>query len=170
MVKSNSNVIHKVPTPPSASPQGGLSQGGMQQFATFRVGALFMGIELSRVQELMRFQEMASVPLAPPAVEGLINLRGQIVTALDMRCLLGLPALECDEPTSMNIILHCEGGAVSLLVDEICDVLDVRLDSATDPPENLPAAQRALIAAVYQLESCLLLVLNTDGVIGIGAD
>ena len=142
---------------------------GTRQYSTFKVADMFLGIELSRVQELMRYQEMACVPLAPFAVEGLINLRGQIVTALDMRRILGFPPVAVvpgrDAALPMNIVVHCEGGAVSLLVDEICDVLDVPLACSTQLPENLPAAQRTLLQGVYQLESCLLLVLDTDRVI-----
>jgi purine-binding chemotaxis protein CheW len=131
---------------------------------------MFLGIELSRVQELMRYQEMTSVPLAPYAIEGLINLRGQIVTALDMRRIFGLPPIKNDDAPPMNIVIHSEGGQVSLLVDEICDVLDVPLALSTQLPENLPAERRALLDGVYQLESVLLLVLNTDRVISSGAD
>ncbi len=148
-------------------------QGVAEQFATFKVGQLFMGIELCHVQELMRSQEMATVPLAPAAVEGLINLRGQIVTALDMRRILGLSRLGPDSPPSMNIVVHSEGGPVSLLVDEICDVIDVPAlaedQASTQLPENLPAEQRALLKGVHQLKSCLLLILNTEQVIAAGA-
>ena len=139
--------------------------GETRQYSTFRVADMFMGIELTRVQELLRFQEMTSVPLAPQAIEGLINLRGQIVTALDVRRILGLPAVESEEALPMNIVIQSEGGPVSLLVDEICDVLDVPLEASTPLPENMPALQRELIEGVYQLESGLLLVLNTDQVL-----
>jgi purine-binding chemotaxis protein CheW len=148
-------------------------KGAAEQFATFKVGQLFMGIELCHVQELMRSQEMATVPLAPAAVEGLINLRGQIVTALDMRRILGLTPLDSGRPPSMNIVVHGEGGPVSLLVDEICDVIDVPIVAAdqvsTHLPENLPSEQRALLKGVHQLKSCLLLILNTERVITAGA-
>ena len=144
--------------------------GEMRQYATFRVAELFMGFELAKIQELMRWQEMASVPLAPVAVEGLINLRGQIVTALDMRRILGVRGHRDPEIPPMNIVLHSEGGTVSLLVDEICDVLDIPLFTAVRPPENLPAHQRALLNAVYQLDSGLLLVLNTERILTQGAD
>ena len=147
--------------------------GTLEHLATFKVADLFMGIDLSHVQELMRPQEMATVPLAPAAVEGLINLRGQIVTALDMRRILGLAPLHEHSAPSMNIVVHCEGGPVSLLVDEICDVIDVPslfIDrGSTQLPENLPSGQRALLKGIHQLESCLLLVLNTEQVIEAGA-
>ena len=112
--------------------------GGTRQFVTFRVGPLFMGIELCRIQELMRCQEMATVPLAPAAIEGLINLRGQIVTALDMRKILGLVPLAGESLSSMNIVVHSEGGPVSLLVDQICDVIDVTLLAADQAFPNCP--------------------------------
>lgn len=136
------------------------------QYATFYVGDMFMGIELSRVQELMRYQEMAPVPLATFAIEGLINLRGQIVTALDIRRLFSLEPMK-NEAHPMNIIIHSEDGAVSLLVDEICDVLNVPSKAWTGLPENLPAEQRHLLQGVYQLESCLLMVLDTECVLSL---
>ncbi|AXC12887.1 Positive regulator of CheA protein activity (CheW) [Acidisarcina polymorpha] len=139
--------------------------GETRQYSTFRVADMFMGIELTRVQELLRFQEMTSVPLAPRAIEGLINLRGQIVTALDVRRILGLPAFESEDALPMNIVIQSEGGPVSLLVDEICDVLDVPLEAAKPLPENMPAAQRELLDGVYQLTTGLLLILNTQRVL-----
>ena len=161
------------PTVQPLTGQGSREQGAIEQFATFRVGQLFMGIALSQVQELMRCQEMATVPLAPAAVRGLINLRGQIVTALDMRRILGLPPLAPDSPPPMNIVVDCDGGPVSLLVDEICDVIDVPLSASahasTRLPEHLPQEQRALLKGVYQLPSSLLLVLDTEQAISAGA-
>ena len=144
--------------------------GETRQYSTFRVADMFMGIDLAQVQELLRFQEMTSVPLAPRAIEGLINLRGQIVTALDVRRILGLPAVESEDKLPMNIVIQSEGVLVSLLVDEICDVLDVPLQAATPLPENMPALRRTLIESVYQLDSGLLLILNTNRVLETAAN
>jgi purine-binding chemotaxis protein CheW len=141
-----------------------IGAGATRQYSTFRVADMFMGIELTRVQELLRFQEMTSVPLAPTAIEGLINLRGQIVTALDM------PTVAPVDKLPMNIVVRSEDGPVSLLVDEICEVLDVPLEASTPLPENMPALQRDLIEGVYWLESGLLLILNTDRVLDIAAN
>ena len=106
------------------------------QFSTFFVADLFFGVDVLRVQEVLRYQQMTRVPRAAEVIEGLINLRGQIVAAIDMRRRLGLPRRSGNE-RSMNMVLRADDGAVSLLVDEIGDVLDV--DSATyeRPPENL---------------------------------
>ncbi len=131
------------------------------QFSTFFVADLFFGVDVLRVQEVLRFHQMTRVPLAPGVIEGLINLRGQIVTAIDMRRRLQLSARE-DNQTPMNMVVRTEDGAVSLLVDEIGDVLDV--DSATfeQPPENLDPAARELIRGVYKLKDRLLLVLDAE--------
>ena len=134
-----------------------------RQYSTFSVDSLFFGIEVLKVQEVLRYLEMTSVPTAPEVIEGLINLRGQIVTAVDMRRRLGLPK-RTDGETPMNMVVRSDDGAVSLLVDEIGDVLEVRADSYELPPDNMPAEQRELIDGVYKLEGRLLLVLNTERV------
>jgi len=135
--------------------------GETRQFATFHVGDLFFGIEAVRVQEVIRHQEMTPIPLAPPAIQGLINLRGQIVTAVDTRRMLALPPAAADK-RPMNIIIKAEDGAVSLLVDEIGDVLEVPLNSYAPVPDNVPARQRDLIAGVYKLKGLLMLALDTE--------
>jgi purine-binding chemotaxis protein CheW len=132
-----------------------------EQYSTFYVGDLFFGVEVVKVQEVLRYQEMTKVPLATDVVQGLINLRGQIVTALDMRCRLGLPPRNSDA-NPMNLVLRSDEGAVSLLVDEIGDVLEVDADSHEHVPETLPAEQRRFIAGVCKLDGKLLLVLDTE--------
>src|SRR5208337_5246018 len=88
------------------------------QFSTFFVADLFFGVDVLRVQEVLRFQQMTHVPKALEVIEGLINLRGQIVTAIDMRKRLGLPPRAGDK-SPMNMVVRTADGAVSLLVDEI---------------------------------------------------
>jgi purine-binding chemotaxis protein CheW len=131
------------------------------QFSTFFVADLFFGVDVLHVQEVLRAQQMTSVPQAPNVIEGLINLRGQIVTAIDMRRRLGLPQRSGDL-APMNIVVRTMDGAASLLVDEIGDVLD--MDSATyeRPPQNLDPAARELIRGVYKLKDRLLLVLDEE--------
>src|SRR5579872_2089930 len=127
------------------------------QYSTFSVDGLFFGIDVLRVQEVLRYQQMTSVPLAPAVAAGLINLRGQIVTAIDMRRRLGLPVRPPDA-LPMNIVVRTEDGPVSLLVDEIGDVLEVDSGTSEAPPDNLNAAARDLIGQVYKLKNKLLLV------------
>ncbi len=131
------------------------------QFATFFVADLFFGVEVLRVQEVLRFQQMTRVPQAPDVIEGLINLRGQIVTAIDMRRRLSLPN-RAEDQTPMNMVVRTDEGAVSLLVDEIGDVLDVEEAAYERPPENLDPAARELIRGVYKLKDRLLLVLDAE--------
>ena len=135
-----------------------------QQLATFSVHGLFFGIEVLKVQEVLRYLEMTRVPLAPGVIEGLINLRGQIVTAIDMRQRLALPQ-RAPGDMPMNIVVRSEDGAVSLLVDEIGDVLEMNENSYEPVPDNLPRAQKELISGVYKLDKNLLLVLNTEQVL-----
>src|SRR5436309_12089744 len=94
------------------------------QFCTFYVAGHYFGLDVLRVQEIISFQEMTRVPLASPVVRGLINLRGQIVTALDLRRRLDLPDRPADQ-LPVNVVVQTDDGAVSLLVDEIGDVLSV---------------------------------------------
>ena len=135
-----------------------------QQFCTFFLEGLFFGSEVEKVQEVIRYQEMTHVPLAPPVVGGLINLRGQIVTAVDMRRRLGLSERPEDQ-LPMNVVVRTEDGAVSLLVDEIGDVLETEEESFERPPETLQGEARELIRGVYKLKEQLLLILDTDKVL-----
>ena len=132
-----------------------------RQFCTFRLGELFLGIEVLQVQEVIRAQNMTRVPLASRSVRGLINLRGQIVTAVDLRERLGLPPRPEDQ-SPMNVVVRTDEGAVSLLVDEIGDVLETEEDQYEVPPETLAPEARELIRGVYKLPDRLLLVLDTD--------
>jgi len=113
------------------------------------------------VQEVLRFQVMTPIPKAPRAIEGLINLRGQIVTAIDMRRRLGLPPRD-GKKSPMNIVIRTSEGAVSLLVDEIGDVLDMDAATYERTPESLDPGARELIQGVYKLKDRLLLVLDAD--------
>jgi purine-binding chemotaxis protein CheW len=134
---------------------------GKKQFSTFVVDRLLFGVEVEKVQEVIRYQEMTRVPLAPSVVKGLINLRGQIVTAIDLRRRLDLhERREGDLP--MNVVVRHEDGAVSLLVDEIGDVLEAEEDTFEQPPETIDSKARELIRGVYKLSDRLMHILDTD--------
>jgi purine-binding chemotaxis protein CheW len=134
---------------------------GAMQLCTFFIDRLFFGIDVRRVQEVIRYQEMTRVPLASPVVGGLINLRGQIVTAIDMRRRMGLPARPGDQ-LPMNVVVQGDEGVVSLLVDEIGDVVDVDEGSFEHAPVTLAASTKELIRGVYKLKQQLLLLLDTE--------
>jgi purine-binding chemotaxis protein CheW len=119
------------------------------------------------VQEVIRSQVMTRVPLASRVVRGLINLRGQIVTALDLRRRLDLPDRPPDR-LPMNVVVRIEGGLLSLLVDEIGDVLETSPDTFERPPETLRGAARQLISGTYKLKGRLLLLLDIDQLVRAG--
>ena len=145
--------------------QGGLSQSwkipNSGQFSTFFVADMYFGVDVLQVQEVLRAQQMSPVPQAPDVIEGLINLRGQIVTAIDMRRQLLLPPRPGGQ-APMNMVVRTVDGAVSLLVDEIGDVLDMDAATYERPPENLDSAAKELIRGVYKLQDRLLLVLDEE--------
>ncbi|MBM4246981.1 MAG: chemotaxis protein CheW [Deltaproteobacteria bacterium] len=143
-----------------------------RQLTTFHLDGLQFGIEVERVQEIIRWQPMTRVPLASPVVRGLINLRGQIVTAIDLRERLGMPARE-NELLPTNVVVRTDDGVVSLLVDEIGDVLEIDDETFEQPPETVRGTTRELVRGVYQLRDKLLLVLDTERALhiaGAGAD
>lgn len=136
------------------------------QFCTFYLGDLFLGVSVEGVQEVIKAQEMTPVPLAPDEVSGLVNLRGQIVTALDMRKRFAIKGGFPKPP--MNIVISNEEGAVSLLVDEIGDVVTVDPSQFEEPPETLEGACRELVTGVFKLEKSLLLVLDLEAASSVG--
>jgi purine-binding chemotaxis protein CheW len=140
----------------------------VQQFCTFYLDNLFLGVEVLRVQEVIRYQEMTRVPLAAEVVKGLINLRGQIVTAIDLRRALELTERAADKQP-MNVVIRTDEGAVSLLVDEIGDVLEVNEEQFEHPPETLHGTARALVRGVYKLKDQLLLILDTEKALALDA-
>ena len=131
---------------------------GRHELCSFTVGDLFLGIEVTKVQEVIQFQEMTRVPLAHKLVTGLINLRGQIVTAIDMRLCFGYEPFGEDE-RPMNIIIHDDGHLVSLLVDNIGDVFEVDESAFEETPGTLSHEYRDIIVGAYKQPEHLLLVL-----------
>lgn len=135
-----------------------------QQFCTFLLDGNIFGTPVPKVQEVIQHQEMTRVPLAPDVVSGMINLRGQIVSAIDLRRRLGLK----DRPPGelpMNVVVRTNEGAVSLLVDEIGDVIEVKEEALESPPETLQGFAREVVRGVYKLSGRLLLALDIDRIV-----
>ena len=139
------------------------------QFCTFYLGDLFFGVKVEDVQEVFRYQEMTRVPLAPSVVRGLINLRGQIITAIDLRARLGMEELP-EGQMPMNVVVRTNEGVVSLLVDEIADVLEVSEDHFERPPDTIDELTKELVHGVYKLENKLLLILETEKTVSMGSE
>jgi purine-binding chemotaxis protein CheW len=148
-----------LPSYPSGGPAGRSAQ-----LATFVVNGYLFGVEVAMVQEVIRYQRMTRVPLAPPALSGLINLRGQVITAVDLRRRLGFPDRAADE-LPMDVIVRTTDGLVSLLVDRIGDVVEVSEETFEEPPETLVGITRELIRGAYKLDDALLLSLDVQGAV-----
>ena len=138
-----------------------------RQLCTFLIDGMLFGVDVMNVQEVFRYQEMTIVPLASSMVRGLINLRGQIVTAIEMRARLGLSPRPADT-LPMNVVTTTADGVVSLLVDEIGDVLEVEERVFEIPPATIGAAFRDLVPGVFKLEGKLLLLLDAEKVANLG--
>lgn len=132
----------------------------MRHVCIFRVADLHMCLPISEVQQVFETSSIHPVPLAPPAVQGLVNLRGLVVTALDMRVILGLPT--DSPPPHNNLVAVREGQAVSLLVDEVLGVVEVLDDDIRPPPANLKPTLRALTNGVVLRDDVLVLLVDAD--------
>jgi purine-binding chemotaxis protein CheW len=135
------------------------------QLATFRLDGDLYGVEVEHVQEVLKSQGLTRVPLAPPAVAGLINLRGQVVTAIELRERLGRPPRP-EGTDAVVIVVRLHGEAVSLLVDSIADVVDVDAADFEAPPDTLDGQARELIRGAYKLDGKLLLALDVQKAVG----
>ena len=127
------------------------------KLTTFRVGGQLFGLPVERVQEVTRHQAMTPVPRAPHSLVGLINLRGEVLTAIDLRSRLDYPLRDADE-LPINLVLRGEG--VALLADSFEMVVDVHTDDFEPPPDTLTGSIRHLIHGAYKLENGLLLELD----------
>ncbi|HEY3756180.1 MAG TPA: chemotaxis protein CheW [Opitutaceae bacterium] len=132
-----------------------------KQLCTFYIADLFLGLDVLAVQEVLRASELARVPLAPRHVEGLLNLRGQIVTAIDLRRRLGLAPRETGAE-SMFMIVRTDNAFVALIVDRVGDVIEVDPGSFEEPPDTLRGAIRGLLSGVHKLPGSLLHILDAD--------
>lgn len=134
----------------------------MSQYCTFTLDGHLFGVPVSSVQEVLRAQALTSVPLAPSEVAGLLNLRGQIVTSLELRARMGLPPRQAEAPSVNVVVKTADGSAVSLVVDEIGDVIEPPREAFEAPPETVPASVRALVSRVCKLDRQLMLLLDTE--------
>ena len=130
-----------------------------RQYATFEVAGQLFGVEVEAVQEVLSFHEYTAVPLSPPAVGGLFNLRGQVIAAVDLRVQLGLPRQSLSGPV-MNVILRGDDEPVSLLVDRIGEVIDLEDSEFEPPPETLTGPTRELVLSTVKLEGRLMLAVD----------
>jgi purine-binding chemotaxis protein CheW len=130
------------------------------RMVTFTLDGHLYGVEVVAVQEVLRGQTCTRIPLAPHTVAGLINLRGQVLSAVDLRALLDLPPQEASEP--MLVVVRVGGEPIALLVDTIGSVVDGDAAQFEPPPDTLSGPSRELLLGAYKLEDQLLLALDVN--------
>ncbi len=140
-----------------------LAMDKQQDFVTFIVGGQMFGIPVLQVQDILKPEKIATIPLAPPAVKGSINLRGRIVTVIDVRTRLGLKPRE-DGKLDDNMAVTVENGQdlYTLLVDNIGDVVSLSADLYESNPSTLDARWREFSEGIYRLSDRLLVVLDVE--------
>lgn len=141
--------------------------GAELELVTFYVGDYLYGAEIRYVEEINRHVDLTPVPHAPDAVRGVVNLRGEVVTVLDLRTVLGLQPGERTKDTR-NVIVNAGGERTGLLVDRIADVVNARRSDIDPPPANLTTVHGRFLQGVYQLNRELLTVLNVPEVLASG--
>jgi len=134
------------------------------QFVSFWVDNQLLGVPVNLVQEVLNPQVIAPTPKSRSEIAGLLNLRGQIVTAVNLRKRLGLPEL-AEDKESMNVVVHHAGESFSLLVDEVGDVINVAADLMESVPNTLDAHWKSVTRGVFRLEGRLFVILNVDSVL-----
>lgn len=142
------------------------NQGAENQYVSFWVGDQLLGIPVQVVQEVLNPQTIAPTPLARAEVAGLLNLRGQIVTAFNLRHRLGI-SQPLDGKPFMNVVVRHKGESFSLLVDEVGDVIRLNEETIEPPPRTLESRWRSVTRGVSRLEDRLLVILDVGAVLNL---
>jgi purine-binding chemotaxis protein CheW len=129
---------------------------------SFRLGELTFVLGIEQVREVLKAPDMTLIPLASQLLAGLINLRGEIVPAVDLRFLLD--GVKRSEGEDMLVVVRAAEGAFALVVDEVHDILEISPTMLLDAPANLPSYLKPLTAAVCKMPDALLLSLDVAGV------
>lgn len=136
------------------------------ELATFYVGEALCGMDILKVQEINKLTQMTRVPQAPEYVLGILNLRGQIVTIIDLGKKLGLGATDVNlDPR--NIIVNSSGGHVGLLVRKIGDVVEADMEKLEASPANMRGIQGEFFTGVYKTQANLIGILDIDKVLSL---
>lgn len=133
------------------------------EYVTVMLGKQLIGIPVLSVQDVLGEQKIARIPLAPPEVAGTLNLRGRIVTAINLRTRLGLP--EADLTGAVNVVVHYRDELYSLLVDQVCEVMSISADQYEKNPANLQRKFKEVSSGVYRLKGALMIVLDVEKVL-----
>jgi purine-binding chemotaxis protein CheW len=133
------------------------------QFSTFKVNDRLYGINVKHVQEITRPMPITKVPLAPGFIHGIINLRGQLATAIGIRELFALESFPADQV--VNVVCKMDGVLLSLVVDEIGDVLELKADDFEDVPEVIATGISAFMSGIYKIEGDIISVIDVKKIV-----
>ncbi len=134
------------------------------EFASFYIGDLLMGVDIQQLQEINRHVEVTAIPHAPECVRGVVNLRGEVVTVLDLKTILGLGQADI-LPSSRNVIVNIEDEKIGLLADRVADVVTAQRDEIEPPPANVGGVDGRFFKGIFKLDSELLVILNVEEVL-----
>jgi len=143
--------------------------GTLREYVTAEIGGELIGLPILRVQDVFIPESPTRVPLAPPEIAGVLNLRGRIVTVVDMRARLGLPRNEDGKPP-MAVGVDLRGESYGLLIDQIGEVLKLSDEGCEENPVNLDPRMAKLAGGVHRLDGQLMVVLDVDRVLEIVPD
>jgi purine-binding chemotaxis protein CheW len=149
------------------SKQNNVTDENMTEYVTVLLGGQLFGLPISRVQDVFMPERLTRVPLARPEIAGVLNLRGRIVTAIDMRCRLGLPKHEKSGPP-MAVGIEFKGESYGLLIDTVGEVLKLADNTREANPVNLDSRLAQVSAGVHRLDGQLLVILDVDRVLDMG--
>ena len=144
---------------------GALSLEGSGQFSTFYVADRLYGIDVMQVQEVTKALSMTPVPLAPKYVHGLINLRGQLATAVGLRDLFEIVDEGNEDREQMNIVCRMDDLLISVLVDQIGDVMIVGNSNFESAPNTIPDSIRRFMKGVYKISGNLISIIDIEKII-----
>ena len=147
-------------------PNTGRNESDAEAFVTFTVAGQMFGVPVIRVQDILTPDAIAPVPGSPKQVRGLINLRGRIVTVIDMRTHLSLPKAEAGQ-CGMCVTVEARGDFYTLFVDSVGDVITLPSNLREGNPATLDAVWRDVADAVYRTDQGLLVALNVDRLLAI---
>ncbi len=145
------------------------AESGITEYVTAMIGGQLFGLPIARVQDVFMPERLTRVPLAGDDVAGLLNLRGRIVTAIDMRARLGLPKHDDGRPP-MAVGVDHRGESYGLLIDSIGEVMKLSDDAREMNPANLDRRMEKVAGGIYRLEGQLMVVLDVDRVLEIAPD
>jgi purine-binding chemotaxis protein CheW len=145
------------------------SDQALTEYVTVMIGDQLFGLPISRVQDVFMLDRMTRVPLSSPEIAGVLNLRGRIVTAIDMRTRLGLPKRE-DGRKPMAVGIEFKGESYGLLIDTVGEVLKLDDNMRESNPVNLDVRLARVSAGVHRLDGQLLVVLDVDRVLDMSSE